>query len=231
MSKPSKAKNGYLQKEIKQMSNGDDDSKLIYSYWTLRNAVGWIGVSLPFVLMLGVFLIFGGNVIEESISSYYYTGMRDVFVGALCGIALFMFYYYGYSELDNWTGNFAGFFALGVAWFPTTETGPADLIGKIHFAFAALLFLTLVFFSIFLFTKSKKGVPPTPEKLKRNKIYIICGIIILICIISIPIYKYLIEPNTPISAFVFWAETIALIAFGVSWLTKGETIFPDKENK
>jgi hypothetical protein len=30
------------------------------------------------------------------------------------------------------------------------------------------------------------------------------------------------------SGFVFWAETIALVAFGVSWLTKGGTLYPDK---
>jgi hypothetical protein len=73
------------------MKDEDENSRLTYTYWTLRNAVGWIGTLLPFVLMLGVFLIFGGRVIESSISSYYHTGMRDVFVGALCGIALFMF--------------------------------------------------------------------------------------------------------------------------------------------
>jgi hypothetical protein len=30
------------------------------------------------------------------------------------------------------------------------------------------------------------------------------------------------------STFLFWAETIALIAFGVSWITKGGTLLPDK---
>jgi amino acid transporter len=102
------------------------------------------------------------------------------------------------------------------------------LIGKVHLTFAALLFLTLAFFSLFLFTKSKKGESPTPEKLIRNKIYIICGITIILCIISIAIYKLFIQTANPISAFVFWAETIALIAFGTSWLTKGETLFPDE---
>lgn len=210
------------------MNNQDNNSELIYTYWTLRNAVGWIGMLLPFVLMLGVFFIFNENVIKDSISSYYYSGMRDVFVGALCGIALFMFFYYGYDEWDNWTANLAGIFALGVAWFPTTESGTSDLIGKIHFTFAALLFLTLAYFSLFLFTKSEKGVPPSREKSIRNKIYIICGITILVCVISIPIYTLFIQTGNSVSPFVFWAETVALIAFGISWLTKGETLFPDK---
>jgi hypothetical protein len=28
---------------------------------------------------------------------------------------------------------------------------------------------------------------------------------------------------------VFWAETVTLVAFGVSWLTKGGTLYPDKK--
>ena len=30
-----------------------------------------------------------------------------------------------------------------------------------------------------------------------------------------------------IGVFVFWIETVALIAFGVSWLTKGGTFYQD----
>jgi len=38
------------------------------------------------------------------------------------------------------------------------------------------------------------------------------------------------DPNSDLtySYFVFWAETVALIAFGVSWITKGGTLYPDK---
>ena len=205
------------------MSNELNYSRHPYSYLALRKTVGLIGILLPFTLMLGFFLIFKGDTIQESISHYYYTGMRNVFVGALCAVALFMFYYSGYDKWDNWAGNVAGFFAIGVAWFPTTEAGSSDLIGKIHFACAAIFFLTLTVFSLFLFTK--KGSNPTPQKLTRNKIYVICGLIMIVCLIAIVIYHNFIHSE---SSFVFWAETVALIAFGVSWLTKGGTLYPDK---
>lgn len=210
------------------MGNDSKYSQLTHSYWALRNAVGWIGLLLPFVLMFGVFLIFGGNIIHESISHYYYTGMRNVFVGALCAVALFMFFYKGFDKTDDWVGHIAGFFALLVAWFPTTEMGPSTFVGKIHFISAALLFLTLTFFSLFLFTKTKKESTPTTQKLKRNMIYKICGVIMLLCLIAVVIYKNFIQAAESKSSFVFWAETVALVAFGVSWLTKGETIYPDK---
>ncbi len=197
-----------------------------YSYLALRKAVGWIGILLPFTLMLGVFLIFKGEIIQKSISHYYHSGMGDVLVGALCAVALFMFFYSGYDKWDDWTGNVAGFFAIGVAWFPTTEVGASDLTGKIHFTCAALFFLTLAIFSLFLFTR--KGSNPTPQKLTRNKIYVVCGLIIIACLVAIATYLNFIHSDNHGSGFVFWAEAIALVAFGVSWLTKGGTLYPDK---
>jgi hypothetical protein len=50
----------------------------------------------------------------------------------------------------------------------------------------------------------------------------------IICLIAIAIYMNFIQNDNSQSSFVFWAETIALVAFGVSWLTKGEAIYPDK---
>jgi hypothetical protein len=207
--------------EQKEMS-----SKQTYSYLALRKAVGWIGILIPFTMMLGMFLIFDGDVIQVSISQYYYTGMRDVLIGAICAIALFMFYYRGYDKWDDWAGNLTGFFAVGVAWFPTVESGPNDWVGSIHFICASLFFIMLAGFSLFLFTK--KGSNPTRRKVTRNFIYIICGLVMIICLISILIYFNFIYTENSESGFVFWAETVALLAFGISWLTKGGTLYADK---
>ena len=49
------------------------------------------------------------------------------------------------------------------------------------------------------------------------------------CLIAIVIYKNFIQQDDDaVTSFVFWAETAALFAFGVSWLTKGGTLYPDK---
>jgi hypothetical protein len=50
-------------------------------------------------------------------------------------------------------------------------------------------------------------------------------------LVSILIYFSFFNFEKSASCFVFWAETIALIAFGVSWLTKGGTLYPDKKNQ
>ena len=192
----------------------------------LRNAVGWIGILLPIILMHGEFIIYGGDYILDSISGYYHTGMRDVFVGALCAVALYLFFYTGYDKWDNWAGNLAGFLALGVAWFPTTKEGPIDTIGIVHLIFAILFFLTLAGFSYFLFTK--EGDTPKQRKIIRKRIYKVCAYVMVGCLAAILIYILFIQDNNSNSSFIFWAETFALIAFGVSWLTKGRTIYSDK---
>ena len=211
------------------MDKADEYFNQIHSYLTLRKAVGWIGILLPFVLVFGVFLFFGGKPVLKTISLYYHSGMRDVFVGSICSIALFLFFYRGYSKWDNLAGNLAGFFALGVALFPTVKEGPENWAGIVHFICASFFFLILATFSLFLFTRKKSS--PSSRKQKRNQIYVVCGLAMIACLAAIMLYFVFFDFDKSQSCFVFWAETIALIAFGVSWLTKGGTIYPDRNKR
>jgi len=70
---------------------------------------------------------------------------------------------------------------------------------------------------------------PTPRKMKRNKIYIICGVVMLAALSAITIYFSFLQKSYLQTSFVFWAETVALVAFGISWLTKGGALLPDQE--
>jgi hypothetical protein len=209
------------------MTTHDPQLSQTYSYLALRKAVGLIGILLPFVLMTGLIVIFREKTVLRTISLYYHSQMRDIFVGALCSIALFLFFYKGYCKWDNIAANLAAFFALGIAFFPTVQEGPLDWKAWIHFISASLFFITLSCFSIFLFTR--KNPHPTINKLARNKIYISCGVVMIVCLISILIFFVFLEKNHPDSSFVFWIESLALIAFGISWLTKGGTIFRDEK--
>lgn len=209
------------------------DSSLVLSYLNLRKAVGIIGASLPFVLALGKILLDGPG-IQDSISGYYYTQMRDVFVGSLCAIAVFLMSYKGYETKDAVAGILACVFALGVALFPTTPSSsptPHDhLVGGLHYIFAVLFFLTLAYFSLVLFRKTNPDKIPTRQKLQRNNVYTVCGFTILACIALIGLSSLLPE-ESPVNGLepVFWLESIAVFVFGVSWLTKGEAILKDKE--
>ena len=230
------------------MKENPDINKII-SYIALRRAVGILGIALPFVLVIGSVMISDCDKIQSSISLYYHTVMRNMLVGTLCGVALFMFSYRGYDIRDRIAGILTCIFALGAAFFPTimeaSEFIPGcnikplksnALVSTIHFVSATLFFLALSYFSLFLFTRTtdKNKENYTPEKKKRNKIYRTCGCIMLACIFLIALWFFVIKKKYP--EFdnyrpVFWLETIALFAFGISWLVKGEVIWKDKEKE
>ncbi len=215
------------------------DQQLFISYLTLRKAVGILGIFLPVVLAIGVYLFSNCSFIQDSISDYYYTIMGNLFVGTLCAVGLFLFSYKGYEQKDLIASRLACFFALCVAFFPTYGPEPpfvcnvlhrnsSSLSSTIHDVSAALFFLTLAYFSLFLFTKSSGH--PTGNKRKRNTIYKICGYTILASIVLLILYFKIPGLQSRFKEYkpVFMLETISLWAFGFSWLTKGEFILKDK---
>ena len=202
----------------------------VLSYFNLRISVGVLGISLPFILVLGSLILDGENEILHSISTYYHTRMRNGLVGIMSAVALFLFAYKGHDLRDNIAGHLGGIFALGVAFFPNSLSHPESLIHNLHLASATLFFLVLIYFSIVLFTASDKPKPYSKPKKRRNMVYFICGFTMLVCIIFIAVVKIWLEKDIPQIENLkpsFWLETIALVAFGISWLTKGQAIFKD----
>jgi hypothetical protein len=207
------------------------ENTLVFSYLALRTTIGILGTALPFVVALGALIIFGTG-IQGSLSGYYYTGMRGVFVGTLWAIGFFMLSYKGYERADNIAGNLACIFAVGISLFPTAPdviTSNTDIIiGNIHLTFAALFFGTLIYFCLFQFTKTDQK-KPTKRKLQRNRVYRICGYVMAACIVVIGVVHIDAVANVVSGLnLIFWFESIAIAAFGVSWLTKGEAILKDE---
>ena len=175
----------------------------------------------------------------HSISGYYYSNMRDFFVGILSGVALFLISYKGYEKIDDIFANISGVFAVGMILFPTAMySGAAVKVGMlripgnisevIHLSFSALFFLTLSFNSIFLFTRRHPGVMGR-EKKHRNIIYRSCGIVMLLSIACMTNYTIFLRDTSVSKIYpVLILESVALIAFGISWLVKGNTLFKDR---
>lgn len=211
----------------------DEALTCVVSYLFLRKAVGIIGVALPFVLVVGRWMLQGWGMLP-SLSGYYYTSMRDVFVGALCAIGVFLLSYRGYERIDDIAGNLACVFAVGVALFPTDPPSGATplqiTIGHVHLTFAALFFLTLAYFSLVLFTKTHPNGRMSGRKKTRNAVYRVCGWTIVACIALVVLDVVLLQ-HTAIQAFhpVLALESLMVWAFGISWLVKGEAILKDVE--
>ena len=136
------------------------ENELIISYMFLRKIVGWIGSLLPIALILGGLLTVTAS-LPDSMSGYYYTQMRNVFVGALCALGIFLVGYAGYDDLDRWITNVAGLGAIGVAFLPTKPPVCAagqrvclpplvahlsvtqQIVGDAHLGSAAVTFIAL----------------------------------------------------------------------------------------
>jgi hypothetical protein len=216
------------------------DPQLI-SFNTLRRIVGILGISFPFAMIIGTVCFSECQEIQSSISVYYHTDMRNIFVGFLCVIALFLYSYKGYETVDNIMANLAGIFALGLAFIPTSVKDPLTscirnpfdnpAINSIHYACAGGFLLSLAFFSIYLFRKEDKFKAPTGQKRVRNRLYLSMGIIMLICMALIVIYLLTHPPALRKWHPVFWLETIALLCFGISWFVKGKTLLADEETQ
>ena len=201
---------------------------LVHSYLYLRRAIGLIGLALPAVLIIGKLVIQGPG-LQDSISSYFYTDMRGVFVGSMCAVGAFLLSYRGYAVIDDVAGNLAGVAAIGVALFPTAPGDPsstAAVIGVLHLVFASIFFLTIAFFAIVLFRRTSE-MGPSERKVQRNRLYLTCGVVIIGCLLAIAAVHQFFSAQTAGLHPELWLETIAVMAFGVAWLTKGEAILGD----
>ncbi len=209
------------------MDAAADGVRIPVSYLTLRRTVGVLGVALPVLVALWGFDLCHCVRLQPSISDYYALRTRDLFVGTLFTIAWFLFAYRGYDRRDDVAGDLACLFALGVALSPNSGT-PVER--TVHFGSALCLFLVLAYFALFLFTKT--GGAPTPQKRIRNRVYRACGATMLVCIAAIGVYFAFLQ-DTAVSGLdpVFWLESLALWAFGVSWFVKGETLWKDVQGQ
>jgi len=161
----------------------------------------------------------------DSISAYYYTGAVAAFVGMLVALSLFLFTYRGYDNRYYWADRaasaIAAIAALGVAVFPTaappgTQTlswwSPAT--GILHYVFAVTLFAMFAVFALWLFRITATGEEITPDKQWRNRVYLLCGSVIVGSII----WAGVVGAQ---GRSIFWPESVALVAFALSWLVKG----------
>ncbi|HXY14121.1 MAG TPA: hypothetical protein VEI26_06440 [Terriglobales bacterium] len=206
---------------------------IVLSYLALRKAVGGIAFGLPFALAIPWWFL-RNHMIESSISGYYHTGMRNLFVGCLCAISMFMLCCRGYDRKDEIAGMFSALCALGVAFFPVAPdfcaTHHQSEIGIVHYVFAALLFSTLAYFCLVLFRMTAANQKLTRQKQQRNRVYTACGSLIIASMLLIFVLKLLkVQHLVADLAPTFCFETTALIAFGIAWLIKGETFLKDQK--
>lgn len=209
-----------------------ENKQFVLSYLEMRKAIGLLGIALPIVLLVGNSIAVGCIDVKTSISAYYYTAMRNLFVGIMFAVGFFLFAYHGLKQIENILSYIGSVFAVIVAFFPCSPDPGFQCSYKaydaVHLIAAILFFAVLIIFSIFVFTaRDDPNSEVTKGKKRRNRLFITCGFIMLGSLCLIPVFDGIkgasrFKPE-------FYLESIALIAFGISWLVKGSKLWKNKK--
>ena len=225
----------------------ENDNNIVLSYLTLRNLIGICGMIMPILLYFFTTRKEGEPRYEQSISEYYYTSNGDIIVVILSVLGVFLFTYNGYNWREKALTTIAAICGLGIAFSPTgkevvrsssihfANSEVPMVFGwfERHFLFAVLFFAALAIMALKYFPKTDKQTLRTEDgkmtqKAKRNLVYKICGWTIVGCIVVLALY-FIIKPDVGDFPVVFTFEAIAVEAFGISWITKGESLWPDAQ--
>ena len=191
-----------------------------------RKFLAWCGFWLPIVSVLfGLpFMDKNGPDFWCSISATYYATSGDIMRFVLGIFGFFLILYAGYDLGDDITCTFSGAMALLIIVFPckTDAAGlttgifnlPTDISHVIHCIVAALLFGSFAYMIGFRFTKSDMLVRTTGKK-KRDIVYFVCAIIIVLAMGSQAITSFL-----GVKWMTIVNETIMLWSFSTAWIVK-----------
>ena len=84
------------------MPDSNNKENLVLSCLTMRRILGALGLSLPFVVIIGTLVM--EDFLRMSVSSFYYSPspvIHDFFVGILCAMGVFLISYKGHERRED----------------------------------------------------------------------------------------------------------------------------------
>ncbi|HEU0177431.1 MAG TPA: hypothetical protein VFV58_24475 [Blastocatellia bacterium] len=197
------------------------------TYISLRYGLIAIAVAFPLILWLGGHLR-QGLPLQGSLSAYYHSSMRDVFVGALFGISACLYFYKGYSALENIALNLAGIFAVGVAVFPMEwkfDNACATFTwGKAHGVCAFLSFACIAVVCWFCASDTLSEMEDKNRIKKYKIIYKSLGVLMVLSPAIAIFLTTVLQYDRPDKSIVFFVELVAMYVFAAYWLVKSREI-------
>jgi hypothetical protein len=196
------------------------------TYFRLRVGIAAIGVALPIVLWVGRAYLDGEVwVLLGSISIYYHTGIRDVFVGALVSIGVCLYLYKGFSRREDWALNLAGVFVVCVALIPTRNSLVSPLPPRTgwhnaHLIAALLFFACIAYVSIFRASDTLRLIRnPDRARALRSTYWLLGALMIVLPPLAAIFARVSQTPGTG-SSWVFGLEAGGVWAFAAYWIVK-----------
>jgi hypothetical protein len=214
-----------------------DDGQDVKTVKILRLSVGVIGASLPLTLLAWNLIKGSGAIVPASMSGSYYTSARNLFVGSLCALGVFLIGY-RHTKRQNHVTWFAGLCAVLVAFSPTAPASPLTepgWVNYLHHAAAIALIGTLGLFCwvIFFATHPERtrassaeagrlrawlaGIRVTLRQSARCRIYFGAGLLVFVAgllALYTGVWPTGWSTGWP-SLYLF--EGIAVFSFGIAW--------------
>jgi hypothetical protein len=205
----------------------------VRSYLLLRVFVGLFFLLLPVAIIFLDKALFNESPFPRgSISAYYYSGVRDLFVIMLSSTGAFLIAYkVAERNLDNLASAAAGLCAVAIALFPTARTSPTEQltklqlwlgerpVGDVHFVASIGLVVWLTLLSVTFGFREFRRLRRVGQHFSPTFwgwLHYVCGGAMAFALIWSLI-------ATSARALLI-GEWIACWAFGVSWLAKGAEI-------
>lgn len=227
------------------------DPRVLYfrSYLAMRLIIGALGVLLPLMLWVAEGPMLKGDWrIRDSLSAYYHSGARDIFVGVLWAVGLLLITYMAGKtrSFDFILSFFAGVAALGVAVFPTKRPhvnaldprcGPVSdpvppgctrlqqVFGEMDvsaahliFAFAFIVSLAILCF-VFAY-REKEHLDESGHGVFHIWFHAACGVVIGLAVLWVPFGTDIPIADSRLTT-LYVGEVVSILAFGASWFIKG----------
>jgi len=193
------------------------------TYITLRIGIAVLAIALPFILWIGGY-VSEGLELQESMSAYYHSGggaMRDVFVGILFAIGVFLYLYKGFTTLENYALNLAGIFVVAVALVPMEwDCGNSCNRFSLHGTFAVLFFLCIAYVCIFRASDTLSLITNKTKVRRFTRAYKLMGVGMIVSPFIAVLLTSILQLKSDLKPTVFVAEALGVFVFASYWILK-----------
>jgi hypothetical protein len=205
----------------------------VRSYLCMRTIIGALGVLLPPLVIFGARYLFSESMHfpRTSISDYYYSGAREIFVDTLAATGVFFVAYkIMEANVENLLSILAGLAAVTISLFPTGKdafeqtipnNGTQNLIGvanasDVHYGASIVFLVCLTLISVCFGIREGKRTRRRKQKVGPTGWRVFhwaCAAAMAIALIGVLVLSW---------KFALLAgEIVCALAFGASWFAKG----------
>jgi len=176
--------------------------------------IGFVALLIPITLPL-----VGGYDGHYSISFFYHVdATRDLFIGLLWAVGVFLILFQGLSRWENLTLSAGGVLLILVAMVPTSPQQCTRTMFSWHAAFAVMFFACLFIVAIFFAKRRLDYFLWPPLRARFARAYDATGCLM----IGLPLLAYAVHlaQGRECGHVIYWIEAAAIVVFSSFWFVK-----------